>query len=158
MICKNRVRLVGILTAAAMLFVLSSCMMDGPPKVHKTNGQPYGKYVCEAGTLTFMEEGNVAPSGEAGYVNAELASEYIYLLDGRENGIQYDFMWEHRDGDSERRYWYIYDFSESAGYGDEREIAFLDFIWDREGWQTGEDTVTIQGAEGGLIFKFTDDK
>jgi len=83
-------------------------MMDGPPKVHKTNIQPYGTYVCEAGTLKFWEEGYVAPSGDCGYVNVSLAPEYIYLLGGRENNKQYDFILDKRDGDSDRRYWYIY--------------------------------------------------
>jgi len=139
-----------------MIFLLSSCVMDGPPKVHKTNEQPYGKYVCEAGTLIFMEEGYVAPSGDCGYVDADLTPEYIYLLDGRENGKRYNFMREKRDGDYDRRYWYVFDFSECEDGVDEQEIAFLDFIWDRVGWNTGEDTVTIQGADGGLVFKFMD--
>jgi len=148
-----------VVIAMAVIFplLLSSCMMDGPPKVLKTNGQPYGKYVCEAGTLSFMEESSVAPSGEAGYVDAEFTPEYIYLLDGRENYQSYNFMWGKQDDDSERRYWYIYDQSEYEDGGDEQKIAFLDFIWDREGWNTGADTVTIQGADGDLVFKFMAD-
>ena len=155
---KNYIRLVSIIIVSVMFFLLSACVMDGPPKVLKTNGQPYGKYVCEAGTLSFMEESKVAPNGEAGYVYAEFAPEYIYLLDGRENNKWYKFMREKRDGDSERRYWYIYDYSEYEDGGDEQKNAFLDFIWDREGWNTGADTVTIQGADGDLVFNFTDGK
>ena len=140
---KNRARKIGIVMTAVLLFALSSCMMDGPPKFHKSNGQPYGKYVGEAGTLTFMEEGAVAPSGEDGYVIPELAPEYMYLLDGRENGEWYDFKLERREGDSDRRYWYIYD-----------DVTFLDFIWDREGWNAEGDTVTIRSPDGDLVFKW----
>ena len=162
MACKHYILRVSIVIVAVMLFfmlfLLLSCEQDGPPEVLKTNGQPYGKYVCEAGTLSFMEEGSVAPSGEAGYVDAKLTPEYIYLLDGRENNKGYKFMWEKRVSDSERRYWYIYDYSEYKDGGDEQKIAFLNFIWDREGWNTGADTVTIQGTDGDLVFKFMDGK
>jgi len=147
-----------ISVAVVLLFLLSACVMDGPPKVLKTNGQPYGEYVCEAGTLLFTEEGKVAPSGEAGYVDIGFAPEYLYLLDGRENNKSYKFMWEKRVGDSERRYWYIYDYTEYEDGKDEKELAFLSFIWDREGWNTGSDTVTIKGANGDLVFVFKDAK
>jgi len=151
-------RWVSIAILAVLLLLLSSCMMDGPPKVHKTNVQPYGKYVCEAGALTFMEEGSVAPSGECGYVDVTFAPEYIYLLGGRENNKCYDFRLDEQHGDSDRKNWYIYDFSKTEDGWDAQEAAFLNFVWDRNGWNTGEDTVTLQCMDDELIFKWYEDK
>ena len=152
---KNCACWVSVAMAAFLLFSLSFCMRDGAPKT-RSNVLPDGKYVCEAGTLTFWHGSPVAPSGDAGYVDVELTPEYIYLLDGRENNKQYDFKLDERHGYYDT--WYMCADSGQDDNGDRQEIPFLNFTWDKRGWDTRKDTVTIQGADGGLVFRLNESK
>ena len=156
MIYKNFVKNIGIVITTVILFSLTSCIMDGPPKSVRSNVLPIGKYVCEVGALDFWFDGSVGLSSDSGTVNIELTPDYIYLLDGRENNTWYYFRLDEWDNDSNIWYWHIYAKSESEDSGDtpSTEVPFINFIWDREGWNTGEDMITIQVSEGELVFRF----
>ena len=147
---KNCARLVSIAMAAVLLFLLSSRMRDGAPNT-RSNVLPDGEYACEAGSLTFWHDSPVAPSGDTGYVDVELAPEYIYLLNGQENNTRYGFRVHERHGDHDT--WYMCADSEQDDGGDKREVPFLNFTWDKRGWNARKDTVIIQGADGDLVFR-----
>ena len=143
---KNRACLAGIAAAAVLFFLFSSRTRDGAPKT-RSNVLPDGEYACEAGTLTFWHDSFTAPSSERGYADVELEPEYIYLLNGRENNTRYGFRLDERHGDYDT--WYIYA---------DPEIPFLNFTWEKRGWDTRRDTVIIQGADGSLVFRFNEIK
>ena len=150
-------RLIAIIAvAAAMLFLLASCKRGGASGVQKNNVMPLGIYAGEAGTLTFDTDSHVAPSSDHGYVLIELASEYIYMLNGEENNKEYEFQLDEWDNDSDKWRWHIYSFSESAEIEDIREIYLVNFVWNRADWNTGEDKVIIQDEDGDLVFKFSE--
>ena len=143
---KNRARLASIAAAAVLLFLFSSRTRDGAPKT-RSNVLPDGEYACEAGTLTFWHDSVTAPSSDSGFVDVELAPEYIHLLNGRENNTRYGFRLDERHGGYDT--WYIF-----AG----SEVPFLNFTWDKIGWGTRKDTIIIQGADGGLVFRLNETK
>ena len=142
---KNNTRWIGIAMAAVLLFSLAFCILDEPPKT-RSNILPEGEYTSEAGTLTFIRDSPVSPSGEAGYVQFELAPEYMYLLDGYENNRLYFFRLNERYAGSDT--WYIYVETEDKDSGEKQEIPFLNFTCDKDKY-----TVTVQSADGGLIFR-----
>ena len=147
-----------IVITAILLVSLTSCFLDGPPKEQKTNLMPFGMYVGEAGTLTFSGDGSVSPSSDHGKVKIEFAPEYRYLLDGHKNGETYDIKLNEGYGNPSKWFWFIYVESESwvSGVSQLVDDPFLGFIWNREGWDTGEDTIMIPSVNGDLIFRWVE--
>ena len=148
-----------VITAVVIfsLFLLTSCYGSARP-ANKTNFMPYGTYTGEAGTLTFQVDSHDGWSDDRGYVGIQLAPDYIYLLGGQENNIMYyTFQLDNRDNDSDLSHWHICGYSKEENWEDRQEIFLFDFVWNRAGWNMGEDEVIIQGADGNLIFRFNKD-
>ena len=144
---RNRHIVVTVMAAVLLLF-LASCddrgiilHHDGNPS-GKTNLMPLGSYTGEAGTLTFDIDSPVSPSGDSGLVFIQLAPDYIYLLGGRENNTTYEFLLDKGDNGSDLWRFQIYSYWDSEYSGNGQKV--FNFVWNRAGWDTGEDEVIIK--------------
>lgn len=145
--------------AAVLLITLAACSggtarNDGNPP-GKTNMMPHGVYTGSAGTLTFNADDPVAPGADGGTVLISLSPDYLRLPDGQQNDTLYEFRIDRSNNLSDRQHWYVFSYAEAENGGDMTEIFLFEFIWNREGWDTGEDEVIIQSADENFVFEFT---